>query len=92
MSPARKLQIIGQRFGKLVVKREAASETPQSRFWCVCDCGNLTTIVGARLVSGKTISCGCVHHENFVKYHNRMRRQTAIAMSVNRQMRARKKR
>lgn len=57
----------GQRFGRLLVLREA--ERPphlkgRSAYWeCLCDCGNKTTVSGNSLSKGDTKSCGCWHKE-----------------------------
>lgn len=51
----------GQRFGKLVVLREAEVRTKDRRIQqvCRCDCGNTHTVATRLLTSGKTKSCGC---------------------------------
>jgi hypothetical protein len=60
---------IGQRFGRLVVKKRHGSErTPNGcsfSTWEVrCDCGKQFVVRGASLASGNTISCGCVKVEH----------------------------
>lgn len=57
----RPLNLVGQRFGRLVV----ISRAPNNRFgysqWdAQCDCGAATVVVGSKLVSGRTQSCGCL--------------------------------
>lgn len=60
MATSRKLNLIGVRFGKLMVKSEAV---PLGRYryrWnCLCDCGRTLAVDGKHLRSGATISCGC---------------------------------
>lgn len=57
--------LTGQRFGKLVVLKEAPSQKRKDKkgrkkMWeCICDCGNKTITLQELLVSGKTRSCGC---------------------------------
>ena len=56
----RKLDLIGKRFGKLIVTRSAGVSIHGKTLWeCACDCGNTKTIVGGDLQSGRTTSCGC---------------------------------
>ena len=56
------IDLIGQRFGKLVVIARAKNETNYGgAFWeCQCDCGNIIITSGKRLRSGHTQSCGCL--------------------------------
>ena len=59
--------IIGKRFGRLVV----SSEVPKSEwknkkhreFFCVCDCGDITKVARGALMSGGTKSCGCLKRD-----------------------------
>jgi len=77
-----KLNLLGKRFGKLLVIDSAPHDCKiQRRKWkCLCDCGNekIATVLDLRV--GDTKSCGCWHrensaqlikkvHENNVKYH-----------------------
>ena len=64
---ARRTDITGKRFGKLVVISMAddyisPSGHRLSRCICKCDCGKLTTVNMSRLVTGSTRSCGCIHN------------------------------
>lgn len=61
-----KLNLIGQRFGKLVVVREEPrSITGEPRWYCKCDCGGtvITTTHNLRSTKKGTKSCGCLHAE-----------------------------
>lgn len=52
--------MIGKRFGKLVVLDRAENYLGKYSQWkCQCDCGNIVIKRGSKLVSGRTISCGC---------------------------------
>lgn len=56
---------IGKRFGKLVVIKRASDYISPSgnhlkQFKCKCDCGNITVVTKAALVTGGTKSCGCL--------------------------------
>lgn len=60
------ISLIGQRFGKLLVQDRAASR-PQGggrpRWVCLCDCGNIIEVPGARLTGGSNKSCGCFRRD-----------------------------
>ena len=59
-----KLQLAGQRFGRLIAVRMAKEKYFSNRVWdCVCDCGNEVKVPGAKLVSGHTQSCGCFRRD-----------------------------
>lgn len=52
----------GKRFGRLTVLKMLWDEKP-TKCVCKCDCGNITTVIGTALPSGKTKSCGCLQKE-----------------------------
>lgn len=55
-----KLDIIGKRFGKLIVLEEVFPPNRRRRMVkCLCDCGNIIICSVSDLVSGHTQSCGC---------------------------------
>lgn len=52
--------LIGQRFGKLVVIESLSSNSKGHRRWkCQCDCGNMHVATTGNLKSGHVTSCGC---------------------------------
>lgn len=57
--------IVGKRFGKLVViGRDHSFKHPKYTKWiCKCDCGNEKSINRNSLVQGRTKSCGCESHK-----------------------------
>lgn len=56
--------LIGQRFGKLVViKKDNDSTTRHPKWLCQCDCGQIKSIHASALVGGLTRSCGCLRRE-----------------------------
>jgi hypothetical protein len=57
---ARRLNVTGQRFGKLTAVR--AVRDPDYRWLCRCDCGKTSRVVTDKLTSGRTKSCGCLQH------------------------------
>ena len=53
--------IVGQRYGRLVVEKFLYSNENKQCVWqCKCDCGNSTTGTTNQLNSGKKLSCGCL--------------------------------
>ena len=64
---SKKLDLIGARFGRLVVVARAgfhASKNGQVALWfCACDCGTMLTIRQPYLRCGDTKSCGCFRSE-----------------------------
>jgi hypothetical protein len=52
-------EMIGRRFGRLVVL-EKSGHIGLARAWlCKCDCGNSTRVVTTNLIKGFVSSCGC---------------------------------
>lgn len=67
------LDLIGHRYGKLVaVRRVSGGKRGKSLWFCECDCGAKTIVVGTNLVRGLTRSCGCLNKavtsERFAKH------------------------
>lgn len=66
-----KIDMIGRRFGLLVVEREAtAEETAHIKnngyyYFCRCDCGNTTISRGVNLRNGSKKSCGCMQGKKY---------------------------
>lgn len=54
---------IGNKFGRLIVVSKSDSKNGQSRWNCICDCGNTTTSYGSSLRKGTAGSCGCLRAE-----------------------------
>ncbi|RFZ78240.1 hypothetical protein DS742_14090 [Lacrimispora amygdalina] len=55
------IDLVGKRFGKLVViERDETMPKSQGVYWkCQCDCGNEVSIISYSLKEGTTTSCGC---------------------------------
>lgn len=70
----RKLDLTGQRFGRLVVLSEAESKSGHRRWLCQCDCGATTISHQTSLRSGNAKSCGCLAREVAGKYEGPRRR------------------
>lgn len=57
----KKIDLTGQRFGKLTVIKESAERKGGRVCWeCQCDCGNVVVVKGLSLKNGDTKSCGCL--------------------------------
>ena len=52
--------LVGKRFGKLVVAEFAYVQNRTAYWRCICDCGCETYVRGADLSNGHTSSCGCL--------------------------------
>lgn len=73
--PNHRIDITGQRFGKLVaIKRSERVNAKGEYYWvCKCDCGNYTEANPRNLRHGSVSSCGCVarhiQSERMKKWH-----------------------
>lgn len=60
----RALDLVGERFGRLVVvARQGSTKQGRARWECSCDCGTVTTVTANSLRRGHTKSCGCLYRE-----------------------------
>ena len=56
----RLIDITGKRYNDLVVLERFGKDSTNKVVWkCLCDCGNITNVVGLNLKNGNTKSCGC---------------------------------
>lgn len=68
----KKYNLIGQRFGRLVVVAEAEPGKGRRRRWrCQCDCGGETITSTYHLTHEQTKSCGCLTAERARERHLR---------------------
>ena len=58
----RKKNLVGRRFGRLLVEGldEREKRHRMQRWRCVCDCGQERSVLQCHLVTGKIRSCGCI--------------------------------
>jgi len=65
MAGKNRIEMEGKRFGRLLVLSRAKDLTKnrQSKWICVCNCGNRIVTVGTSLRRGDTKSCGCFQTE-----------------------------
>lgn len=59
-----KKNIIGNRYGRLVVKDELPQVKHRRYFKCLCDCGKEKNVSYSSLTTLHVKSCGCLRHEN----------------------------
>lgn len=52
-------ELIGQRFGKLLVQEYSHFKNNKHYYKCLCDCGKTYISHRGRLLSGGSVSCGC---------------------------------
>lgn len=58
-----RIDLAGQRFGRLDVISYADTKDKRARWRCLCDCGKIIIVAGKSLRSGNTKSCGCLNVE-----------------------------
>lgn len=71
-----KVDISGQKFGKLTPIEETDKRSGTSPIWiCRCDCGNIVEVRKKNLLEGITRSCGCLRKEYYAqrRTHNKSR-------------------
>lgn len=62
------IDMTGMRFGRITVHSIGEkAKSGQTRWNCICDCGNKTLVQGANLRFGKSNSCGCLQKESLAK-------------------------
>ena len=61
--------LTNRRFGRLLVVNRADhnSKSGNAMWVCQCDCGNSVTVIGSKLGSGHTKSCGCLRFSEMSK-------------------------
>lgn len=60
MGGKRPLELLGKRYGRLIVIEQLPNKNGNTWWLCKCDCGNEKAVQGTRLVNGHTRSCGCL--------------------------------
>lgn len=64
----KKVDLAGERFGRLTVLYETGERKHRKIIWhCKCDCGNEVDVISACLLSRHTTSCGCFHRERLME-------------------------
>jgi hypothetical protein len=62
-----RVDIAGQRFGRLLVLSYAETRQKKAYWLCRCDCGAERVVCGGNLRKGTSQSCGCLHNEGMVE-------------------------
>ena len=60
----KKVELTGQRYGKLTVLHRAENIDGRTAWVCRCDCGNETIVKTYHLRCGHTKTCGCQHSKS----------------------------
>ena len=73
--------LVGQKFGKWIVKEFAFTKNKNNFWLCKCECGNEKNIKQSNLINGNSKSCGCSKYSDLtgkkfgrlivIKLHNR---------------------
>jgi len=73
LGKSRKINLIGQRFGKLLVTKEYPQEAKgqKIRWVCLCDCGQSCIITTNELRNSDSKSCGCLSKDRMRGESNR---------------------
>lgn len=66
-----KIDLSGQKFGRLTVVKEMGRKRKEVCWLCKCDCGNEVVVNGYALRKGHTLSCGCYMRERVHKCNTR---------------------
>lgn len=81
--------LVGQKFGKLIVLEKAKSilsgKNLRCAWKCQCDCGNIKIIKANNLLNNRTKSCGCIRNESRTNLKNgdKINRLTLIEFIIN---------
>ena len=67
------INLVGKKFGRLLVIEKAESLNGHTRWLCKCDCGKECVVHGTSLKTGNTTSCGCYKTENARKLYSGVR-------------------
>ena len=68
---ARRIDINGNRYGRLTAMRYAYTKNEKAYWECQCDCGSTCIIRKDHLVEGTVVSCGCRRKESSLENFNR---------------------
>lgn len=60
----KRIDLVGMKFNKLTVTSLHSKDYRHLRWNCICDCGNITSVLGYNLKNGAVKSCGCLAKTN----------------------------
>lgn len=67
--------LANQQFGRWTVLHRTPEPKPKGTMWtCQCSCGTLRPVNAARLLNGRTLSCGCLNPLRLPDHHVRSQR------------------
>lgn len=72
------IDMLGMRFGNLLVIERAPNRGTSAAWLCRCDCGNKVIRSGGGLRLGQTLSCGCLRVEKLVNRNIRNTKGTTV--------------
>ena len=78
----KKMDLVGQKFGRLLVIAKSEPLHGHVRWLCKCDCGNERIVHGSSLKSGNTTSCGCYKTENAKRLYSSVRQNNKRLYAV----------
>jgi hypothetical protein len=73
-----RLDLTGNRYGRLTAVRFLGGASDVARWECKCDCGAVVNVMGSSLRQGRSKSCGCYQRDR-VAERNRTRSHGATA-------------
>ena len=89
----KRLDVTGQRFGRLVALERVGARNYMSIWRCVCDCGSETNVAIGHLRNGHTKSCGCLKaqmaEETHLKHGHKRKKEVDRLYAVWRAMKQR---
>jgi hypothetical protein len=56
------VDLTGQKFGRLLCQHRAENRGAKTTWSCTCDCGTEVVVPTKKIISGRTISCGCARY------------------------------
>jgi hypothetical protein len=68
----KKPNLVGKRFGRLLVIASTVSKHNRSRWICRCDCENTCVKTGKYMRQGLSMSCGCIKREQNIELAKKM--------------------
>lgn len=83
------INLVGERFGRLVCLGAISKRRNGYVYSCRCDCGGMAAVQSGNLKSGHTQSCGCMMRERTSEANGRHRRSKTRLYGVWMQMRQR---
>lgn len=63
----KRLDLLNQRFGRLVVVEKSNSKNGETMWKCKCDCGKTTIVSTSNLKAGRIKSCGCFKLDKLIE-------------------------